>query len=186
MLFPLAGVASEGTAAVPSTLWDLKVNALDGKPFDFKTLEGKVVLVVNTASQCGYTPQYEGLEKLQQSKAGQGLVVVGFPSNDFGGQEPGTSEEIRQFCTTRFKVTFPMMSKVKTKGADKSQAYAFLSAKHGEPDWNFNKYLVGRDGTVKKLFSSKVEPLGDVLTKAIDAELAKPAKADPTSKGKKS
>lgn len=115
------------------SFYELKTNTLDGKPADLAQYKGKVAVVVNTASACGYTPQYEGLEKLYEEMKDQGVVVLGFPSNDFGGQEPGTAEEIKKFCTLKFNVRFPMFEKVKTKGEGQSPIYAFLAAKEGEP-----------------------------------------------------
>ena len=126
---------------------------------------------MNTASECGFTPQYEGLEQLYQSYKDKGLVVLGFPSNDFGGQEPGSEAEIKTFCSTRYKVTFPMFAKVKTKGDGQSPVYAFLTAKHGDPKWNFHKYLVGKDGKVIAAYPSKVKPESDELRTAIDGAL---------------
>ena len=154
------------------SLHDLKVNSLDGKPVSLSDYKGKVALVVNTASQCGYTPQYEGLEKLYAANKEKGLVVLGFPSNDFGGQEPGTSAEIKSFCQLKYKVDFPMFEKVKTKGEGQSPVYKFLTADKGEPQWNFHKYLVGKDGKVIAAFPSKVTPDSPELKAAIDAALA--------------
>jgi glutathione peroxidase len=152
--------------------FSLQVKALDGGPRKLEEYRGKVVLVVNTASECGYTPQYEGLEKLHEELAGRGLVVLGVPSNDFGAQEPGSPTEIAQFCSTRFGVKFPLLEKQKVKGADKGPVYAFLSGKHGEPQWNFHKYLVGKDGQVRAAFKSGVTPDGKELRKAIEDALA--------------
>ena len=148
---------------------------LDGKPESLGVYKGKVALVVNTASQCGFTPQYEGLQKLHEELSPKGFVVLGFPSNDFGGQEPGSSQEIATFCSTKFKVSFPMFEKVVTKGSDASPIYAFLAKGFGAPEWNFHKYVVGKDGLVKKAFPSKVKPDSDELRKAIDEALAAPA-----------
>jgi glutathione peroxidase len=155
----------------PMSFFDLKTNTLDGKPADLSQYKGKVVLVVNTASACGYTPQYEGLEKLYEEMKDQGVVVLGFPSNDFGGQEPGTHEEIKKFCTLKFNVRFPMFEKVKTKGEGQSPIYAFLAAKNGEPKWNFHKYVVGKDGQVKNAFKSGVTPDSAELRTAITTAL---------------
>ncbi|HVO29318.1 MAG TPA: glutathione peroxidase, partial [bacterium] len=121
---------------------DLTANSLDGKPVKMSDYKGKVLLVVNTASECGFTPQYAGLEKLYEDYKDRGVVVLGFPSNDFGGQEPGTPAQIRAFCDTKYHVQFPLFEKVKTKGAGQSPVYAFLTKGHGEPKWNFHKYLV--------------------------------------------
>lgn len=156
------------------SFFDLSAKRLDGQPQDLSQYRGQVALVVNTASECGYTPQYDGLEKLYEARKGEGLVVLGFPSNDFGGQEPGTSEEIATFCDTRFHVKFPLFEKVATKGAGQSPVFAWLAKDGGEPKWNFHKYLVGRDGKLIKAFSSKVAPDDRELTSAIDAALAQP------------
>lgn len=163
-----AAVAPKGN---PMSFFDFKTNSLDGKPADLAQYKGKVVVVVNTASACGYTPQYEGLEKLYEEMKDQGVVVLGFPSNDFGGQEPGTHEEIKKFCTLKFNVRFPMFEKVKTKGEGQSPIYAFLAAKNGEPKWNFHKYVVGKDGQVKNAFKSSVTPESAELRTAISSAL---------------
>lgn len=154
------------------SLHDLTANTLEGLAQPLAAYQGKVVLVVNTASECGYTPQYEGLEDLYKEYVDKGLVVLGFPSNDFGEQEPGSAEEIRSFCSTRFQITFPMFEKVRTRGARQSPVYKFLSQQHGEPQWNFHKYLVGKDGKVRKAFSSRVSPSSSELRQAIDTALA--------------
>lgn len=151
----------------------LSTKTLDGKPADLSAYKGKVLLVVNTASECGLTPQYAGLEKLYESYRDKGLVVLGFPSNDFGKQEPGTAEQIGAFCRNEYGVQFPMFEKVVTSGAGVSPVYAFLTAKHDPPKWNFHKYLVGKDGVVKQSFGSKIEPQAPEIVAAIDAELAK-------------
>lgn len=156
------------------SLHDLSANRLDGKSEKLSDFQGKVLVVVNTASECGYTPQYAGLEKLYQEYKDKGVVVLGFPSNDFGGQEPGTSEQIAKFCELRFKVSFPMFEKVKTKGDGQSPVYAFLAKDHDAPKWNFHKYVVGKDGQVRAGFSSKVTPESDELRKAVDSALAQP------------
>ncbi|QSQ16818.1 glutathione peroxidase [Myxococcus landrumensis] len=166
---PKSQPASEKTSM---SLHDLSANRLDGKSAKLSDYQGKVLVIVNTASECGYTPQYAGLEKLYQEYKAKGVEVLGFPSNDFGEQEPGTSAEIAKFCELRFKVTFPMFEKVKTKGDGQSPVYAFLAKKHDAPKWNFHKYVVGKDGQVLAGFPSKVTPESDELRKAIDAALA--------------
>jgi glutathione peroxidase len=150
---------------------ELKTRSLDGNPVDLAQYRGKVVLVVNTASECGYTPQYEGLEKLYAGMKDRGLVVIGFPSNDFGKQEPGSAEQIQTFCRTKYGVKFPLMEKVKTTGEGQSPVYAFLSATDGGPKWNFHKYLVGKNGKVVKSFPSKVDPESPELKAAIETAL---------------
>jgi glutathione peroxidase len=155
----------------PMSFFDLSTKTLSGEPRTLADYKGKVVLVVNTASECGFTPQYAGLEKLWQAYKDKGLVVLGFPSNDFGGQEPGTAEEIKTFCEKKYAVTFPMFEKVVTKGPGQSPVYAFLTAKDGEPKWNFHKYLVGKDGQVAAAFGSRTTPESDELRQAIEAAL---------------
>ncbi len=157
------------------SLYKLKVKTLEGKEADLKAYAGKITLVVNVASKCGYTPQYEGLEKLYAELKDKGFVVLGFPSNDFGGQEPGTPAEIREFCSSRYKVTFPLFEKVVTKqGEGQSPVYANLAKQtKALPAWNFCKYLVGKDGKVVKFYNSKVTPLDAALRQDIEAALKK-------------
>jgi glutathione peroxidase len=151
---------------------DFKTKTLEGAPLNLDSFKGKVVLVVNTASECGYTPQYAELEALYKDMQKKGVVVLGFPSNDFGGQEPGDAKKIRLFCDSNYKVTFPLTEKVVTKGAGASEIYRFLSETQGEPKWNFHKYLVGKDGKVLASFPSSVEPRSEKLKAAIDSALA--------------
>jgi len=155
------------------SFYDLKVAALDGTPADLAAYKGKVTLVVNVASQCGYTPQYGGLEKLHRELAPKGFAILGFPSNDFGGQEPGTAEEIGQFCQKNYGVTFPMFAKVVTKaGPDQSPVYAFLGESGMLPQWNFSKYIVDKNGKVEAFFPSRVAPDAPELRAAIEKALA--------------
>lgn len=153
------------------SFYEMTVNRLDGKPESLATYKGKVVLVVNVASECGYTPQYEGLQKLYADYKDRGLVVLGFPCNQFGGQEPGSATEIQAFCSTKFHVSFPMFEKLDVKGPKQAPVYTFLTAKHGEPSWNFHKYLVGKDGQVIAAFKSGVAPESAELRGAIEAAL---------------
>jgi len=151
-----------------TSFYALKTMTLDGKPADLGQYRGTVSLVVNVASKCGYTPQYEGLEHLQRELRGKGFNVLGFPSNDFGGQEPGTAREIAEFCRLTYDVTFPMFEKVVTrKGAGQSPVYAFLGASGNLPAWNFSKYLVDRQGRVVAFFPSEVTPEDPTLRAAI-------------------
>jgi glutathione peroxidase len=167
---PAAGTAKEPTV---SSFYELKTKTLDGKPADLSTYRGKVSLVVNVASKCGFTPQYEGLEKLQKEMSGKNFNVLGFPSNDFGGQEPGTAEEIATFCKLTYGVTFPMFAKVVTKaGAEQSPVYTFLGTSGHLPGWNFSKYVIGKDGKIVAFFPSKVTPDSPELRAAIDQALA--------------
>lgn len=156
-----------------------KMTGIDGKEVDLAKFKGKVVVIVNVASQCGYTNQYEGLQKLFDDYSKDGLVIIGVPANDFGKQEPGSDEEIDKFCKTNFKVTFPMMSKVVVKGDGQTPLYKYLTGKDtnpgfdGDVKWNFEKFLIGRDGKVAARFKSGVTPTGDEMLKAVKAELAK-------------
>ena len=156
------------------SLYRLTTRTLEGQPADLGTYAGKVALVVNVASQCGYTPQYAGLEQLYDDLKSKAFVVLGFPSNDFGGQEPGTAREIREFCSINYNVTFPLFEKVVTKaGAGQSPIYANLQKQSGElPGWNFAKYLVGKDGKVVKFYKSGVKPEDPGLRRDIEATLA--------------
>ncbi len=166
--------APAGSAAAPSSgsLWDLSAKAIDGAETPLSTYKGKVALVVNVASECGYTPQYAGLEKLYEKYKDRGFYVLGFPSNEFGGQEPGTNPEIATFCRSKYGVAFPMFAKVETKGANASPVYKLVTANHGEPKWNFHKYLVGKDGKVRGAYPSAVTPEDGKLLQAIEAALA--------------
>jgi glutathione peroxidase len=154
-----------------ASVHDFELNTIDGQKMPLSTYKGKVVLLVNTASQCGYTPQYEGLEALHKKYKGQGLVLVGVPANNFGGQEPGSNEEIKTFCNRKYHVTFPMASKVSVTGGDQIPLYKHLSGAAGAPQWNFTKYLVGKDGQVIKKFDSAVTPDARELAAAIEAAL---------------
>jgi len=155
------------------SLYELKVNSLDGKPVDLSQYKGHVVLVVNVASKCGFTKQYAGLETLYVNYKDKGVFVLGFPSNDFGHQEPGTPEEIAAFCSGKFNVTFPMFEKVEVlkKDTNQSPVYQFLTTSFPEPTWNFCKYLIDKNGKVLNFFPSKVTPEDKTLTDAIDAAL---------------
>ena len=153
------------------SLHSISAKTIDGEEKSLADYKGKVLLVVNTASECGSTPQYAGLEGLWRHYRDRGLVVLGFPSNDFGGQEPGSEAEIKTFCTTKYHVSFPLFSKVEVTGAGQSPVYRFLSADYGEPKWNFHKYLVNRDGKVVKAFPSSVPPEDHALRAAVEAEL---------------
>ena len=155
------------------TFHELRTKTLDGKPADLATYKGKVSLVVNVASQCGYTPQYEGLQKLHAELHDKGFNVLGFPSNDFGSQEPGTAEEIGAFCRLNYGVTFPMFEKVVTRaGSAQSPVYGFLGKSGNLPAWNFSKYLIGKDGEVIAFFPSAVRPEDPALRAAISKALA--------------
>ena len=167
------------TAFAASSVYDFTMPALNGTPTPLAGFKGKVVLVVNVASQCGYTPQYEGLQALYTKYKDQGFVIAGFPANNFGGQEPGTNEEIGAFCKSKYGVTFPMFSKISVKGGDKAPLYQFLTDKSanpktgGEIQWNFTKFLVNRDGKVIQRFEPEVEPQSKELVLAVEATLKK-------------
>ena len=170
----LAAPVQSGDTVGNDSLYSLKTTTLDGKPADLGQYKGKVALAVNVASQCGLTPQYAGLEKLHEELKGRGFTVLGFPSNDFGGQEPGTPEEISTFCKKNYGVTFPMFSKLVTKaGPDQSPIYALLGKGRELPSWNFAKYVVAKDGHVVAFFNSKVLPDDKALRETIEAELAR-------------
>jgi len=173
VLVPVAALGADADAV--KSFYDLKLPSLEGDTVDLAAYRGKVTLVVNVASQCGYTPQYSGLEKLHLELSAKGFSVLGFPSNDFGGQEPGTAKEIRRFCSVNYDVTFPVFSKVVTRpGASQSPAYAFLGRSGNLPGWNFSKYVVGKDGQVVAFFPSQVAPESPELRAAIDKALATP------------
>jgi len=150
----------------------ISIQTLDNKPFDWSALKGKTVLFVNVASKCGFTKQYAGLQQLSTELKDKGLVVVGVPSNDFGGQEPGTPEEIATFCSSKYQVDFPMTEKITVKGSGKHALYTYLTEGRGEPKWNFHKYLVDKNGKVVGEFPSKVAPDSPELRAAIEAALA--------------
>jgi glutathione peroxidase len=161
------------SAMTQDDVYALSTPTLEGTPSQLDSYRGKVSLVVNVASACGYTPQYAGLQRLYERYAARGFTVLGFPSNDFGRQEPGSAEEIREFCSSKYRVNFPMFAKVQTKaGPGQSEVYAALERASGVlPSWNFGKYLVDRQGKVVKFFPSKVEPESAELTAAIEAAL---------------
>lgn len=157
-------------------LYALSTTTLEGQPADLSAYKGQVALVVNTASQCGYTPQYKGLEQLYQEFKDRGLVVMGFPSGDFGNQEFGEAAQIREFCSTKYQVTFPLFAKTVTKAQpNQSPIFAYLGGATGSlPSWNFGKYLVGRDGQAVAFFAHSVKPDSAELRQAIEAALNKP------------
>ena len=145
-----------------------KVKSIDGTEYDYAQLKGKKVLIVNTASECGYTPQYEELEKLHQAYKDK-LIILGFPANNFGGQEPGTNEEIKEFCKSKYSVTFPMFEKISVLGDDMVPIYKWLTSKDlngwndQQPKWNFNKYLLDEEGNLVKYYSSAVKPMSEEI-----------------------
>jgi glutathione peroxidase len=163
-----------GATAMAETAHDFSFSSIDGGALPLSDYKGKAVLVVNTASFCGYTPQYEGLQSLWSEYKDKGLVVLGVPSNDFGAQEPGTAEEIKDFCETNFDVDFPLAAKEVVKGSDAHAFYKWAADVKGDenaPRWNFHKYLVAPDGTLVNAFPSRVEPMSKELVGAIEAAL---------------
>lgn len=158
---------------------DFKMKGIDGSEVDLSKYKGKVVLLVNVASKCGLTPQYKGLQALYEKYMDQGFLVIGVPANDFGKQEPGTDEEISKFCSTKYNVTFPMLSKVAVKGSEKTPLYQHLTAKEsnprfaGEIQWNFTKFLISRNGEVVNRFEPRTAPESEVIVKSIEAELSR-------------
>ena len=160
---------------VANTL-NFTMDSLDGKPVNLSKYQGSVVLIVNVASACGYTPQYEGLQALHQKYASRGLRILGFPSNDFGGQEPGTNAEIGEFCKKNYGVEFDMFSKIGVLGSGQAPLYKTLTSTPGftgNISWNFEKFLISRDGKVIGRFKSPVEPLSPELTKAVESALGR-------------
>ena len=159
-----------------ATVSDIAVKTIDGKEIKLADYAGKVLLIVNVASQCGYTPQYSGLEELNKKYGSQGLAVLGFPCNDFGAQEPGTNTEIAQFCETKFGVTFDMFDKVHAKGSSQHPLYQALTTSvepQGDVAWNFEKFLVSKQGEIVARYKSGVAPSDSQLVSAIESELAK-------------
>ncbi|MBA4406521.1 glutathione peroxidase [bacterium] len=156
---------------------DLAVKDMDGKEVKLVDYKGKVLLIVNVASKCGYTTQYTGLESIYSKYKEKGFEILAFPCNDFGGQEPGTNEEIKEFCSTKYDVTFKLFDKVKVLGDNKSDLYARLinndATEKGDVKWNFEKFLIDKDGNIVSRFRSKVKPESEEITKAIEQELAK-------------
>ena len=154
-----------------SNALEFTLNSIDGKPAPLAQYKGKVVMIVNVASKCGYTPQYAGLEALYEKYKDQGFVILGFPANNFGLQEPGTNEEIKTFCSTKYNVTFPMYAKISVKGEDQHPLYQYLTQTGGDIKWNFTKFLVGKDGKVIARFESAVKPESPEVAGAIEKAL---------------
>ena len=165
-------------AAAASSVLDFKMKDIDGKDVKLNQYKGKVLLVVNVASKCGYTPQYEALQAGYAKYKDQGFLILGFPANNFGGQEPGTATEIKEFCSSKYKVTFPLFAKISVKGDDQDPLYSFLTGKEtnsefaGDIKWNFTKFLVDRSGKVVARFEPKVKPDDPEVTAAIEKYIA--------------
>ena len=163
-------------AAQSAPIYDLSVRDIDGKAADLSAYKGKVTLIVNVASHCGFTKQYTALEALHTKYADQGFAILGFPCNQFGAQEPGSNEEIKQFCTSKFSVTFPLFDKIDVNGANRHPLYEQLAGKAspfpGDIKWNFTKFLIGKDGKIIQRFESKVTPDSPEVIATIEAALA--------------
>jgi glutathione peroxidase len=175
--FVLASVVMTASLFGASSVHEFTLNSIDGKPAPLSAYQGEVVLIVNVASRCGFTPQYAGLEALYEKYKDRGFTILGFPANNFGGQEPGTNEEIKTFCSSKYNVTFPMYSKISVKGDDKAPLYQFLTDKQanpatgGEIQWNFTKFLVDKNGKVVARFEPKVTPESPDVAEAIEKAL---------------
>jgi glutathione peroxidase len=175
----LLAFAVAAASATARSIYDFTMKSIDGQPVSLKSYHGKVVLLVNVASKCGFTPQYAGLEAVYEKYKDRGLVIVGVPANNFAQQEPGTNEEIKKFCSNKYNVTFPMMSKVSVLGEDETPLYRFLTDKSDDPrfggdiKWNFTKFLFDRNGHAVARFEPAVKPDSPEMTAAIEATLSK-------------
>jgi glutathione peroxidase len=175
IVYALLFLTGLSMATQAKTLHDFTLTGIDGKPMPLSQFNDKVVLMVNTASECGYTGQYEGLEALYKAYESKGLVIVGVPSNDFGGQEPGKAEEIATFCKLNYGVTFPLADKTVVKGANADPVYKWAGESAGmlgRPKWNFHKYLFAKDGSYIDWFSTPTEPMSDKIKQAVEKALA--------------
>lgn len=175
---PCRAAEKEDEKVTMPSIYDISVKTIDGEETTLAEYRGKVMLIVNVASKCGFTGQYDGLQKLYERYKDKGLVVLGFPANDFLRQEPGTNAEIKQFCSTKFNVTFPMFAKITVKGDDIHPLYRHLTEPDTNPNspgkisWNFNKFLIGRDGQVADRFGSRAKPLSEKVTAAVEKALS--------------
>lgn len=175
----LTGAAAQGADRGVTTMYDFTMKDIDGKNVPLSRYRGKVVLIVNVASFCGYTKQYTGLDSLYRAYADRGLVVLGFPANNFGSQEPGSDAEIKEFCSTKYNVSFAMFSKISVKGDDQHPLYRYLTSAEANPAtagdvrWNFTKYLIDRSGRLVAKFEPRVDPLSAELTEAVEAALGR-------------
>ena len=173
LLFVMTNCKSQNNQEM-NTIYDYKVEDINGNEFDFASLKGKKILIVNTASKCGFTPQFEGLEDLYEKYKDQNFVIIGFPSNDFGQQDPGTNQEIAEFCQMNYGVSFPMMSKIKVTGDEMAPIYKFLTdkaingKKSSSVKWNFQKYIINEDGTFEDYFYSITKPDSKKIIKWIE------------------
>ena len=179
ILILMLSLAATAFAAPQRSIYDFTMNSIDGQPTSLKSYKGKVVLLVNVASKCGYTPQYTALEAIYEKYKDRGLVIVGIPANNFAQQEPGSNEEIKKFCSTKYNVSFPMMAKVSVLGDDKTPLYVFLTGKDSDPQfagdikWNFTKFLFDRHGKPVARFEPAVTPDSPQVTAAIESALSK-------------
>lgn len=173
----LAAVIAQTAVVSAGSIYDIPVKDIDGKDTSLAAYKGKVLLVVNVASRCGFTPQYKALESIYEKYKDQGLVVLGFPCNQFGAQEPGTDQEIKQFCTSKYSVTFPMFDKLEVNGSGRHPLYVALAGSDspfpGNIRWNFTKFLIGRDGKIVNRFDSRVTPDSPQVVSAIESALAR-------------
>jgi glutathione peroxidase len=178
-LFLICCAFTLGLSAQSTSIYSFTMDSIDGKPVSLGSFSGKVVLVVNVASKCGFTPQYAALESLYEKYKDRGFIIIGVPANNFMSQEPGTNEEIKKFCSNKYNVTFPMMSKVSVKGDDKAPLYTFLTDKSSDPQfggdikWNFTKFLFDRSGNIVARFEPATTPDSQQVTAAIEAALAR-------------
>lgn len=174
-----AVLAAQAISAAAAGIYEIPLKNIDGKETSLEPYKGKVLLVVNVASKCGLTPQYTALESLYEKYKDQGLVVLGFPCNQFAGQEPGTDQEIKQFCSTKYSVSFPLFDKIEVNGANRHPLYVALAGKDspypGDIKWNFNKFLVGRDGKILQRFEPRTTPDSPEVIKAVEAALKRKA-----------
>jgi glutathione peroxidase len=178
LLFSVLVFAMTSQSAMAKSVHDFEVMDITSQPLSLKKYAGKVLLVVNTASRCGYTPQYSELQQLQDKYGGKNFTVLGFPSNDFGGQEPGANQEIKKFCETKYRVKFPLFEKGPVSGPKAQPLFRYLTEKAnpamtGEIEWNFEKFLISRDGKLLKRYKSPVTPMSAEITSAIETELSK-------------
>lgn len=178
ILLLIMSVTSSFTGNQETSFYNFNVKNIDGKEVSLSEYQGKVILVVNVASKCGYTPQYEGLQNIYEQHKDRGFVILGFPANNFNGQEPGSNEEIKQFCTLEYGVDFPMFSKISVKGEDQAELFSYLTTQpnpdfEGEIKWNFEKFLIDKNGSLKRRFRSSVKPESEELLSALNDELEK-------------
>lgn len=174
LLIPIMALSVNNTV---DSIYDFNKKNIDGEEVSLSTYQDKVILIVNVASKCGFTPQYEGLQELYETYKEEGLVILGFPANNFKGQEPGSNEEIKQFCKLEYGVDFPMFSKVSVKGEDQDELFKYLTTQsnndfEGDIKWNFEKFLINKEGNLIRRFRSNVEPMSSEIVNAIEKEIS--------------